>query len=144
MPHSEGAYRRAAPGALFVALLFVLVAGVFAMHGLGTHGSSSTGQTAVTSASGPMAADHQASVAGSTLEIATRPVTVAAVGDGGMAMAELCVAVLVGLGFALLLVEGLRRRTAISPPRLRQWRVRLPDARDRDPPSSSLLSVLRC
>jgi len=120
---------------------------VLAMHGLGPHGTATT-QTGIASAG------HGIAMATPDMQNATSDTGVAA-GDGVRAsppsdgttdhsLAELCLAVLLTLGMAMLALAARGRRS-------RAWAAvpgllgrRLADFRSPDPPSLSQLSLLRC
>lgn len=128
-------------------LLLVVAAfvGLFAMHGLGDHG------TAHTETSGPMAAasmrgsdEHRPPVEPMSSHGEGHESHGAPSADSG-GMAGLCLAVLVG---SLLALAWLRAR---SPVRIvRRWpypivvNLRATELRDRDPPCLFQLSVQRC
>jgi hypothetical protein len=137
-------HRRGAPGGLLVALLFIVVAGVLGMHGLGSHGLSAAHLRVVHNSSIAVG-DHQM-VRPAVLGVAASAAVQSAgrgIDHNGMSLGELCVAVLSALGLLLLLISALRPRQDVLPPRSRPWRVRRVSGRDRDPPSLAQLSVLR-
>lgn len=117
-----------------VTLLLVLL-GVLAMHGVGSHGSGHASATAsrhhdpvvVTQVVGHAAhaADHLASQE-----------------PASSSWSALCLAVLTGA--VLLTLASGRGSGALTAPRPRPGRPRPPGRRDRDPPGLALLSVRRC
>ena len=148
MPTALAPAGRGDPHRLLVAVLFVVLAGVLGMHGWGSHGVAGAGHTT---------SGHHSGV---TAEPEHRGVTIAlTVGDGrataapaptgsrhssGMGLTDLCVAVLSGLGFVVLLLLRSRRPLAAAlMPTLRPWHSPTLRGRDRDPPSLARLSVLR-
>lgn len=154
--------------------LLMVLAGLFAMHGLDTHGTSTTHQaehgspeSSITAASTPFDA-HDASdvhpVAGpgssTTHSVAEHlsQVTISAVaagmaragsapspaGNDAMAMAMLCLAVLVLTAVALVLRLHGRQRRAVVATLPRDRVTPRPRGRDPDPPSLLSLSIQRC
>jgi len=128
-------------------LVVVVLLGVLAMHGLGPHGTATSG-------SGLAAAGHGIAMATSDLPAmpdeteagANHGVQAGPPGDAssGHSLVELCLAVLLGLGIALLALAARGRRS-------RAWAAvpgllgrRLAHFRSPDPPSLSQLSLLRC
>jgi hypothetical protein len=132
-----------------VVLAFVL-AGLFAMHGLGDHGAAHQGShdAAAVAVAAKVSMNHgtQADPSATTkAHGAGSPLGVPAEDSPAVAMAGVCLAVLAGAMVGLLLLRGLR---AAVPSRLRS-RLKFatePFAalRDRDPPCLFDLSIQRC
>lgn len=125
--------KHACTGLLGGAALILVVLGVLAMHGVGSHGSrhastpSPHHDPALALAVGPAhaAADHLTSQQPTPTSWTT-----------------LCLAMLAGA--VLLAVTSGRGSAALIVPRPRRRRVFPPGRRERDPPSLALLSVHRC
>ena len=146
--------RRARP-ALCSAALFIVLAGLFGMHGIGDHGMSGMAQA---SASGPMThpggahrmTDHaDRPLVGVHTVVTVSPVdrampSIAPVGHRSHAgMVGTCLALLTGGLLALLLMRDRAVRALAEEPR-RSLATRRPRSRDPDPPALATLSVLRC
>jgi hypothetical protein len=144
-PATTTAHPRGAPSGLLVAVLFVLLTGVLSMHGWGTHGIASAGDTPSAHHSGLAEPQHAAVIASVVGESASAdtPALTGVPNSAGMHLAGLCLAVISNLGLVLMLLRALGRRAPLrlSPPR--PWHVRRDPGRDRDPPSLARLSVLR-
>ncbi|GAW48538.1 MULTISPECIES: DUF6153 family protein [unclassified Nocardioides] len=118
-------------------LQLLLLAGLFAMHGLADHGSEA-------GSDGPMTM----AVSSTTVAVAE----VAAIPDGStvapaldtMPMGAMCVAILVGAIAAWLALRGARPLTAWLPTEPASAPRPRPRSRAPDPPSLSRLSVCRC
>ncbi|GAA2021972.1 DUF6153 family protein [Nocardioides kribbensis] len=131
-----------------LAALFLVLAGLFGMHGLGDHSAGHSAHVAPAGATDhgtDHRTGHETDVAGAAAP-GTGPDTAVLsappVDDG---MAGLCLAVLLGgLGALLLLGRGLRRTPWLLP-RLTLLGVAPPArGRDPDPPLLSALCVCRC
>jgi len=133
-----------------------VLAGLFAMHGLGTHGTHSTHGSdsmagASMSASAPAGVSHESHDQGhghepAAVAVAALAAVVAGAGDGptGGLLLGLCFAVLaaiVGLLLTLIARHGL---TALHLPVSAPVGLRTPRGRDPDPPDLARLSVRRC
>jgi hypothetical protein len=138
--------QRGTQGGLFVALLFLLLAGVLGMHGWGSHGVTSGGHTPSAHYMGAAELQNAAVTIGGVVAesiSADTPALAGGPGFGGMPLVGLCVAVLSPVGFVLLLLATLRWRAPVLLSRARPWHPRRAPGRDRDPPSLARLSVLR-
>jgi hypothetical protein len=131
-----------------IAVTAVVVLGVLAMHGLGTHGLTGSHTpvhtpalvTARATATGGHQAMANASSLGDDVGDALAP---SQPGDAD-GMTGLCMAIL-GLGLALLLLLRARGAAVRWPLPTARWPVvRIPAGRDRDPPTLALLSIRRC
>jgi hypothetical protein len=137
--------RKARAGGLLAGMLFIVLAGVVGMHGLGPHGVGGLTHMATTTHA---AMDPGHRDVGLTGPNAAGP-SLAAVLEGGdrhgpgMGLGELCVAVLSALGLAVLLAGRHCGRGRVRPLLAGASRAPLPRARDPDAPSVMQLSVLR-
>jgi len=146
--------RRARP-ALWAGALFVVLAGLFGMHGLGDHGMPGMAQAPasepMTYPGGPdrMTDPADRPVGGANSAVAVMPAagampSLARAGlDGHAGMAGMCLALLTGGLLALLLLRGRAVRVLAEEPR-RRVKTRRPRSRDPDPPCLLSLSILRC
>ena len=138
-------------------LLGLVLAGLFAMHGLGTHGTHSThgsDSMALATVSPPAPADvsheghgpdhapEQAAVMG----VASLAPVVAGAGDGptGGLLLGLCLAVLAAAYGLLLTLIARRGLAPLRRPVPAPVVLRTPRGRDPDPPDLARLSVRRC
>jgi len=142
-PSPENTVRRA----LWLGGLFVVLGGLFGMHGLDTHGVESAENASMTGSPAHSDADHQTMTRATDGAALAMAATSATGGHSGMGMdmgTGMCVAVLV-LGLLALLL----RISTCRPQRL-EWLVargiRIPETqgRDPDPPSLIRLSIQRC
>jgi hypothetical protein len=140
-----------------LAAVAVTLFGLLSMHGWGSHtGAHSMGATPpsanlMIAGSDPVSHGHSGPAASerdtSEQLVAGHPARVDSeepVGESGMGLLGLCLAVLAGLlllGIALLLT---RRRVRIPCTMLPAWQPQLFIGRDRDPPDLHMLSVIRC
>ena len=146
--------RRARP-ALWAAALFVVLAGLFGMHGLGDHGMPGMAQAP---ASGPVAHPggphrmightarprvgvHTAATGAPAPSAMPSPDAAGLRGHAGMG--GMCLALLTGGLLALWLLRGRAVRGLAEQPR-RSLAVHRPRSRDPDPPRLANLSILRC
>jgi Family of unknown function (DUF6153) len=154
IPTARAEVREARPDRLLVAVLFVVLAGVLGMHGLGSHGIGGLTHTAPTThvAMGPGPGDVGLTVPSAATHAATHAAgpLLAAVLEGGdhhgmaMGLGQVCVAVLSALGLAVLLAGRRDSRGRVLPLAGAQMsRSPLPRGRDPDAPSVTQLSVLR-
>jgi hypothetical protein len=137
--------RKARAGGLLAGMLFVVLAGVLGMHGLGSHGVG--GLTHMATAT-HVAMDRGLDDVDLTGPNAASPPVAAALEGGdrhgmGMGLGELCVAVLSALGLVVLLAGRRCGRGQVRPFLVALSRAPLPRARDPDAPSVTQLSVLR-
>ena len=150
------ASREGAPAGTSWLLLGLVLAGLFAMHGLGTHGTHSphgtdplTGTTM--SSAAPAGVSHESHALGHGHAMASvgadaLAAVVAGAGGGqaGGLLLGLCAAVLaatVGLLLTLIARSGL---TPLRRPEPAPVGLRTPRGRDPDPPDLARLSVRRC
>lgn len=126
-------------------MIAVVVLGVLAMHGLGTHGLTGSHTPVHTPAHATATGGHHAMAAASLLGDGVGDVLAAPSHPGAAdGMTEMCMAIL-GLGLALLLLLRARRAAVRwALPAARWPLVRIPAGRDRDPPTLALLSIRRC
>ena len=146
--------QRARP-ALWAAALFLVLAGLFGMHGLGDHGMPGMAQTRASGimthpgglhrmtdhADRPMAGVHTAGTVSPA--VGATPSLAPAGLRGHVGMAGMCLALLTGGLLALLLLRGRAVRAQAEEPR-RSLTARRPRSRDPDPPALATLSILRC
>jgi len=133
------------PAALSLAWVAVALFGLFAMHGLGDHGTMHDMGGGVA----PMSVGHHDHTSGQTTSVTLADVPRALLPDepgmDGMGLAGLCVVVLISGVATLLVAIGLRRHAWMerlsAPSPGRRWPATL---RDRDPPSLITLSIQRC
>ena len=146
-----------APHALWLGGLLVVLAGLFGMHGLDSHGAAGAdtiahavmigpGADPVASgqdhmASGRAAAVHGAGSSGVTMAAGEVATSHGAMGSG---MAGTCMAVLVVALIALLRMLLYARGRPLYRPLGRSARAPSYHARDPDPPSPISLSIQRC
>lgn len=119
-------------------LLAGAVAGLFAMHGLGDHGTAHSGAESAhaTVAMSAMPADTHSDA---------RPGTMVSVPGGvGSGAMTLCMAVLAGVLFALAGLRAWGRLPAKVGARLPAGITFSATARERDPPRLVQLSICRC
>lgn len=139
MASATGPVRRVPVAGLLGAALFVLIAGLVGMHGLGSPGIGDTDHGHVPpSWSLSM---HEGIGAGTA-----QPSLAADADRDSSGFGEFCLAVLNTVGLALLLALASRRgheHTSL-PSRVPLARSAVPRARGPDPPSLAALSVLRC
>jgi hypothetical protein len=128
-----------------LAVTAVVVLGVLAMHGLGTHGLTGSHTPVHAPAEATTTGSQHAMAAASSVGVRVGDVLAAPSQQGAAdGMTELCMAIL-GLGLALLLLLRARRAAVRrSLPAARWPVVRIPAGRDRDPPTLALLSIRRC
>jgi hypothetical protein len=121
----------------------LVLAGLFAMHGLGDHSSQ---HSAVHTAMAMPAHGAMSSMTSMTDPAVSDAPGVARVsaGDTSGTLMQMCVAVLLGGLVAWLLRVGARRRTSWHVPRQVRVPVPVPRSRAPDPPSPTVLSVFRC
>ncbi len=136
--------RTARPG-MTLAVWCLVLGGLFAMHGLSTHGAGTHGSMRMPPAPGPsevptMPGHSEHSAAGTPVAIVD-PHDLP--GDGSL-LALMCLAVLGGLfmAIALALLKHLSRRG--FPWTVGEYIRIQPSGRDRDPPLLTRLSVMRC
>lgn len=130
-------------------LLGGALAGLFAMHGLGDHGTAHSGaepaHAMVAMSTGPaghMSEDNSAAAATrGDARVGTMVSVPGGVASGAMA---LCMAVLAGVLFALAGPHAWGRRPAIVGTRLPVGITISATARERDPPCLAQLSICRC
>ena len=119
--------------------------GIFAMHGLSDHGASSHDMSAPMNPAVTMT-KHAGHAAEAALGATDDTLTGSAAPEepsSGMAMAGLCLAVLVGAVVGLLLLRPHRAVVFVRPVSLTLVAARPSARRDRDPPCLFQLSVLR-
>ncbi|MGZ4436680.1 MAG: DUF6153 family protein [Nocardioidaceae bacterium] len=145
---------RARP-ALWAAALFVVLAGLFGMHGLGDHGMPGMAQAPASGSMAHPAGPHRMTdhpdqpMVGAHANVMVRPAhdampSLGPVGlHGHSGMAGMCLALLTGGLLALLLHRGRAVRVLAEEPR-RSLTARHPRSRDPDPPCLASLSILRC
>ena len=126
----------------------VLLGGLFAMHGLGDHGGA--GHEMGITAGPPQSTtihhgEHEPAPAASAMAAAMTQILLdPPASQGGMAMAGLCLAVLLGTVLAFLLALANRRALLAVGPALTVLRAPVATFRDRDPPCLHRLSIQRC
>jgi hypothetical protein len=135
--------------ALAAAVWVLLIGGLFAMHGLGTHGAGAHGGVALNMTGTSGHAAHHSVLPGTADRTAdAEPVTGASEpndeGHGSMGLLMLCLVILAATlaGFAQVLLRHLRRSPLCTLPWgfPAIWVI----GRDRDPPDLRRLSVMRC
>jgi len=167
MTTSTSSHRTAALGGLWAVAMFVVLAGLFGMHGLASHGTGDmAAMTGVTTgaevhpgtASVPDAASWN--TAHTPPAVSATPARSGATRDGrafedvahvattddgsSQGMVELCLAFLAA-GLIALLALLARQHTRGLTVRVDRLRLNLGGlGRDRDPPSLTQLSILRC
>ena len=125
--------------------LLIVLAGLFAMHGLDTHGVESAGNVAMSSSAAHGDTGHRA-MAGTDAGLAVAMAATsmpAHSGMGGMG-AGMCVAVLMLALLALVLEISTRRSFRLLGVFARDTRTPETQGRDPDPPSLIRLSIQRC
>jgi hypothetical protein len=156
MTRSSAAEKRTSPVRLL--LLAGALAGLFAMHGLGDHGTAHhPGPVAVGShhvgaampagTSDPSSGEqsgHPSSTAVGAMSESSAPARVLAPAESGSGLAGLCMAVLAGVLFALAGLRTWGRRPAGVTLRLVAGLRIAAVARERDPPRLVQLSICRC
>jgi hypothetical protein len=138
---------------LWAAALFVVLAGLFGMHGLGDHGMPGMAQVDATMthpgglhqmtehADRPMGGVH---IAATDAPVSSAMPSLAPMGLRGHAgMSGMCLALLTGGLLALLVLRGRAVRVLAEAPRC-SVAARDPRSRDPDPPCLASLSILRC
>jgi len=170
MTTSTSSHRTAALGGLWAVAMFVVLAGLFGMHGLASHGTGDMAAMAgVTSGAEVHPGTARAPVPGAAslgvahtppARSATTPVRSGATRDGrafedvahfatsdggsSSGMVEMCLAFLAA-GLIALLALLARQHTRGLTVRVDRLRLNLGGlGRDRDPPSLTQLSILRC
>jgi hypothetical protein len=131
-----------------VMLLAGAVAGLFAMHGLGDHGTAhhaaeSSHAPVPMSGEQPGHLNPAGTSPGEVPKSHTRT-SVAASGNGGSGSWGLCMAVLAGVLFALAGLRAWGRLPAVVALRLISSVRFAATARERDPPGLAQLSICRC
>jgi len=135
--------RRERP-ALWAAALFVVLAGLFGMHGLGDHGMPGMAHISVTGTTAHPDMTGHADRSGVAVPVPEAPAALDRAGlDGHAGMAGMCLALLAGGWLALLLLRSRAVRVLAVTPH-RALVARRPRTRDPDPPSLTSLSILRC
>lgn len=142
--------------ALRVAGLLLVLAGLFGMHGLASHGDAgmesvpgavmaetSTSQTAVDLDVAPGSRNHAWPMVGHA-QLAVQGLGVPGHGGIDMGMAAMCVAVLAAALIALVRLLLARRVSPLLWLQLRCSIAVFPLGRDPDPPSLINLSIQRC
>lgn len=128
------------------AVALLVLAGLFGMHGLSAHG---VGHAPAPLEHGTYAhhsghAGHSMAMPAPDAPAPDLPSLSAPTEHGAVAMAGLCLAVLLGGLAAWALLRATRRRTSWGLPRLTTVTRPTPRGRDPDPPTPVLLSVCRC